>query len=77
MGSKTLICIHPLHRINAGGVFYVQKESALRLRADGVWFRFAGGHMAGVRFCLLLHRYGDYFVGFLVYGQKISVINLS
>ena len=61
----------PCAYICAGGVFYVQKESALRLRPDHIWYRLADRDLDGVGIFLFSDRRWDHGFGILVHQQKI------
>jgi len=55
----------------------VPEESALWLYTDGLWVRFVGRSLFGVRIRELLHRSEYYWTWALVHGKKIVGINLS
>ena len=55
----------------------MQKESALRLLLDHIWYRIADRNLDGVGIFLLFDRCWNHGIGFLVHQQKIININLS
>lgn len=60
-----------------GVVFYVQKESALRLCADRFRIWAAGGNLLGGDLLLYHLGVGDHGSWILVQWEKIAVITLS
>ena len=60
-----------------GVVFYVQEESALRLRADCFWVRSAHRNLFGGDLLLYHFGVGNHGPGLLVQRKKIDVITLS
>ena len=60
-----------------GVVFYVQKESALRLCTDCFWIWPTGGNLLGGNLLLHYLGIGDHGPWFLVQREKIAVITLS
>ena len=68
---------HPLHRICAGGVFYVPTESAIGMRSTGFWLWTADGNLVRKRPVLSLVRFPCDFLGVICMPEKIIGINLS
>ena len=52
-----------MHRICAGGVFYVPTESAFGMRRVGVWAGAADGYLVGKRFVLSFIWFSCDFLG--------------
>jgi len=70
------IISHPLHMLMQGVVFYVQKESALRLRTDRFRIRVTGRDLLGSDLLLYHLRVGDHGPGLLVQRKKNRCHNL-